>query len=73
MKNSETWYPPESAITKNEIEDVKSTVNVAEAAALAGFIPVSNHNGVKTTPPPKPTKPPKNPAYKLDLAVISKT
>lgn len=45
-----------------EIEEVKSTLKVAEAVALGGFIPVSNHNGVSTTPPPSPTNPPKNPA-----------
>lgn len=47
---------------KTDIEEVNKTVNVAEAAALGGFIPVSNQRGVNTTPPPKPTSPPKNPA-----------
>lgn len=52
---------------------VNSTLNVADAVALADAIPISNHRGVKTTPPPNPTNPPKNPANRLDCTVLSNT
>jgi hypothetical protein len=56
-----------------DIEEVKNTLKVAEAAALRGLIPVSNQSGVKITPPPNPTKPPRNPANILAFTVYENT
>ena len=55
---------------KTDIEEVKNTLKVAEAAALLGLIPVSNQSGVKMIPPPKPTNPPRNPAKMLAFTVF---
>jgi hypothetical protein len=37
---------------KNDVNDVKSTVNVDDVGALMLFIPIPIHAGVKMTPPP---------------------
>lgn len=55
-----------------EIDAENITQKMDVAAALEDIIPISNHIGVNITPPPKPTSPPINPAYKLVLTVVSK-
>ena len=54
---------------KTDIDDVNKTQKVADAVALDDGIPIDNHKGVKITPPPSPTNPPRKPAKKLDLTV----
>jgi hypothetical protein len=57
------------AVKKTAMNEVKNTQKVAEAVALWLGMPIDNQRGVNTTPPPRPTKPPKNPAKKLVLTV----
>jgi len=57
---------------KTEIDAENITQKMEVAAALEDMIPISSHIGVKITPPPNPTSPPMNPAYKLVRTVVSK-